>query len=178
MALLLMAAVGLLWWHSARHCDALAIFGHGGKVGGFVFLEGEIWLVTSNIDMDEPWTARTVSTSSEKGEYLRELLTADRYTVSMPWTPVVASYGPFFLASYHRDAFGLPGKWCTTAGGPIWILLPLGVWPVCAWVVRRGRLWRRTRRGWCPGCGYDLHGVSADRCPECGQVHHAQKVLP
>jgi hypothetical protein len=42
-----------------------------------------------------------------------------------------------------------------------------------AWVPLRGvgtlRRWRRSRRGRCPACGYDLAGLAAGTaCPECG----------
>jgi hypothetical protein len=170
LGLLFGVAICLLWWHSVKHCDVLAVFGPGGKVGGVVFLQGQVWLVTSNIDMDEPWTARTLSASHEEGLALRHLL-VEGNSVASPSTPVVTSHGPFFLSSFDKDAFGLPGKWCRTAGGPVWVLLPLGIWPMITWIFRRGRLWRRNRRGWCRYCGYDLQGVQADaRCPECGEI--------
>jgi hypothetical protein len=176
LGLLFAAAICLLGWHSEKHCDVLAVFGPGGKVGGVVFLQGQVWLVISNIDMDEPWTARTLSTSQAEGLVLRQVLVEGNPFASPP-TPDVASYGPFFLASYHKDAFGLPGKWCTTTGGPIWILLPLGAWPLATWVFRRLRLRRRTRRGWCPTCGYDLQGAPTSLCPECGCLIHDSGVL-
>ncbi len=36
------------------------------------------------------------------------------------------------------------------------------------------RCWRRSHRGLCARCGYDLHGVHDNCCPECGAtlVHH------
>jgi hypothetical protein len=176
LGLLFCVAICLLWWHSEKHCDLLAVFGPGGKVGGVVFLQGQVWLVISNIDMDEPWTARTLSTSLDDGLALRQVL-VEGNAVTVPSTPDVTSRGPFFLASYHKDAFGLPGKWCTTAGGPIWVLLPLAALPVFTWVFRRFRLRRRRRRGWCPACGYDLQGATASVCPECGCPIHESGVL-
>lgn len=41
-------------------------------------------------------------------------------------------------------------------------LLP--AWDI--WTI--GRRWSRTKRGLCPGCGYDIRAC-AERCPECGQ---------
>ena len=73
----------------------------------------------------------------------------------------------FLVAQHSVDAFDLPGKWCRVMGVPHWILLPPGVWLVGRWVVRRGRAWRRRRRGWCLNCGYDLR-TAAGVCPECG----------
>jgi hypothetical protein len=170
LGLLFGVAICLLWWHSEKHCDVLAVFGPGGKVGGVVFLQGQVWLVISNIDIDEPWTARTLSASREEGLVLRQFL-VEGNLVAAPSTPVITSHGPFFLSSYHKDAFGLLGKWCSTAGAPVWVLLPLGILPLAPWMFRRTRLWRRNRRGWCRYCGYDLQGVQPDaRCPECGEI--------
>ncbi|MDB5323053.1 MAG: hypothetical protein JWN40_4684 [Phycisphaerales bacterium] len=163
IGLLLIAAVSTFWWRSYRHCDLLAIFGPGGKVGGIVFLRGEFWVGMSNIGMAEPWTAQTASGTPQDGEELRELLMTSG-------TPAVARRWQFFVVSHHKDAFGLPGSWCSTAGGPAWALLPLGAWPVGTWMIRRGRQWRRRRRGWCLGCGYDLRGGADERCPECGET--------
>jgi hypothetical protein len=172
LGLLFGFAICLLWWHSVTHCDVLAVFGPDGKVGGVVVLQGQAWLAISNIDMDEPWTARTLSTSGDDGLALRQVL-VEGNAVTAPSTPVFTSLGPFFLSSYHKDAFGLPGKWCTTAGGPIWVFLPLSIWPVTTWIFRRLRLRRRTRRGWCPACGYDLQAAITPLCPECGFAHSA-----
>src|SRR5205823_5646902 len=61
VGLLLIAAVSTFWWRSYRHCDLLALFGPGGKAGGIVFLRGQIWVIISNIEMAEPWTAQTAS---------------------------------------------------------------------------------------------------------------------
>ena len=54
---------------------------------------------------------------------------------------------------------------------PYW--LPTGLFAVLpsSWFVaalRRSRRNRRRRRGLCPTCGYDLRGLTHDRCPECG----------
>jgi hypothetical protein len=175
IGLLLIAAVCTLSWRSYRHCDVLAVFGPGGKVGGVVFLRGEVWVAASNIGMDEPWTARTASGTLEDGDELRQLLMTDatptmtsRSAVGTP--PAIARRWQFFLVSHRKDAFGLEGSWCSTAGGPAWALLPIGAWPVATWLIRRGRQFRRKRRGWCLACGYDLRGNTDERCPECGEI--------
>jgi hypothetical protein len=54
---------------------------------------------------------------------------------------------------------------------PIWCLFLLAVWPAVGWLrryVARVRANRRIARGECVACGYDLRGIDADRCPECG----------
>jgi len=171
LGLFFILIVSLLGWHSMEHCDGLAIFGPGGRIGGVVFFEGDVWLVMTNISAGEHWTAQTVSASPQDGESLRHLLT--RGTPAMPprWAPSLAERGRFFVASQRKDAFGIPGKWCSAAGAPVWVLLPLGIWPLATWSFRRGRLWRRNRRGWCRQCGYDLQGVQPGaRCPECGEI--------
>ena len=51
---------------------------------------------------------------------------------------------------------------------PHWsLVLVLLPWPVIAY--RRWR-WKRKweREGLCRECGYDLQGITSDRCPECG----------
>ena len=43
-----------------------------------------------------------------------------------------------------------------------------GAWLSFRWLLRRQvRAWRR-RKNRCPGCGYDLSGLHATVCPECG----------
>jgi hypothetical protein len=52
---------------------------------------------------------------------------------------------------------------------PHWFLVVLAALPALAWATARLRRIRRTRRGRCPACGYDLR-ASPERCPECGAV--------
>ena len=173
IGLLFTALISLFWWHSAKHCDALAVFGPHGNIGAIACFQSDVWLVVTNIDVGEPWTAQTVSASSEDGQRLRGLLIDGGSTVRARWTPTLSTRWRFFLATQRKDAFDIPGKWCTTAGGPVWALLPIGIWPIITWLARRARLHRRVRRGWCPTCGYDLKGIANQRCPECGETNHA-----
>ena len=50
---------------------------------------------------------------------------------------------------------------------PYWFLAAASTLAPAAALRRRLRTRRRTRRGLCPRCGYDLR-ESPDRCPECG----------
>jgi hypothetical protein len=50
---------------------------------------------------------------------------------------------------------------------PYWLVIS-GLSAALAWLVRSGRPERRTRRGLCPGCGYDVKGEFDKGCPECG----------
>jgi hypothetical protein len=54
---------------------------------------------------------------------------------------------------------------------PVWLPVLLCAWPVALWyrrVAAEAKQFARARRGECPQCGYDLHGGTRDRCPECG----------
>lgn len=59
---------------------------------------------------------------------------------------------------------------------PVWIGLAVNaaaygaVWYVFFAIVRAGRRWRRHRGRRCEKCAYDLSGLAAARCPECGNV--------
>jgi len=64
------------------------------------------------------------------------------------------------------------GFYCYPVGGvaaPYWsVVLLTAVAPV-RWILSRTRRARRTRRGLCPACAYDLRATPG-RCPECGAV--------
>jgi hypothetical protein len=51
---------------------------------------------------------------------------------------------------------------------PLWMPIALLGAPYLAVWARR---WRRRRAPWqCDGCGYDLRGMNAEKCPECGRM--------
>ena len=50
---------------------------------------------------------------------------------------------------------------------PTWLAAAAGVTPLALVVLRRARKRRRSDRGQCISCGYDLRGTPG-RCPECG----------
>jgi hypothetical protein len=82
-----------------------------------------------------------------------------------------------FGASYiYSRPIGLVRRgWLITF--PIWFLLVLMLWPLVLWVRRlilRIRAHGRVARGKCAACGYDLCGITAARCPECGRPRSEQ----
>jgi hypothetical protein len=52
---------------------------------------------------------------------------------------------------------------------PDWALIAATALMPAACVVRFSRRLRRTARGLCPACGYDLR-ATPERCPECGTI--------
>src|ERR1051326_9180476 len=50
---------------------------------------------------------------------------------------------------------------------PLWAVIALVLGPL-AWFCFRAYTFRPS--GCCKHCGYDLHGLPSDRCPECGSV--------
>jgi hypothetical protein len=51
---------------------------------------------------------------------------------------------------------------------------PVGVFAIAPITWLLARRTRRSRAGFCPGCGYDLR-ATPDRCPECGAVPRGKK---
>jgi hypothetical protein len=57
----------------------------------------------------------------------------------------------------------------TTAAVPLWALLVLlSIYPAYVFLREPLRHWRRSRKGLCVKCGYDLTGNVSGTCPECG----------
>ncbi len=76
--------------------------------------------------------------------------------------------GSWFWKTYARAQHG---GWFI--GVPLWIplaaLTVAGPAPIACARVRAATRRRRTARGRCPGCAYDLAGLTT--CPECGHPH-------
>jgi hypothetical protein len=84
---------------------------------------------------------------------------------------------PFMRSGWHLRSRTEPMRWwflfeqkafagitVTSVFVPLWAV-------VVAFATAASLLWRHARRrppGACPACGYDLRGVPATVCPECG----------
>ena len=88
-----------------------------------------------------------------------------------PWAPPEPGRRShrFGFVYQRRDAhsFVAPTTTATTLAAPFWALVVPPALPPAQWLVRRIRGRRRSGRGLCATCGYDLR-ASPDRCPECG----------
>jgi len=84
------------------------------------------------------------------------------------------------MPSFEWSSFAFPPINGVTWSGrtvtfPHWIpFLLTGAWP--AWAAA---MWirRRTRKGFCSSCGYDLRASPSGACPECGAANHCLHLL-
>ena len=85
---------------------------------------------------------------------------------SLTWQSGRSSIGPVVVNS-PSSGVTFRRWWSITI--PHWyVLSPTAILPTL-WLVRTVRRARRTCKGACPSCGYDLR-ATPDRCPECGAV--------
>ena len=72
----------------------------------------------------------------------------------------------FVLGKYRRKV--MPGTPAYQVGIPTWsLILVFAIKPAWSYAVLNRRR-KRIAAGMCASCGYDLHGIDGDRCPECG----------
>ena len=87
----------------------------------------------------------------------------------LPWTANLAT--PFFGGTILFADIRANRTTITAVSFPHWMLLSvLGIlaMPLWAMALRLARRRFRHARELCVGCGYNLHGLTEPRCPECG----------
>jgi hypothetical protein len=79
---------------------------------------------------------------------------------------MVVYHGPLFEYNNQTHAATMHGYvWSVSARH--WVVAMLLAVPSVSWMIARYLRARRTQRGQCPTCGYDLR-ATPERCPECG----------
>lgn len=79
-------------------------------------------------------------------------------------------WGPFYVKRVSMGSLGGGGIVASGGGVPFWFAcLLLAAYPMLSFVRGPWRRRRRRKRGLCIQCGYNLTGLSENRCPECGR---------
>ena len=119
-------------------------------------------------------TPHTASTTllSRDGAGLTELK-LDGRNLRVSWQPRVPCR-PAWAGQTNR--FGFRYNVYSDASGyawaPLWSVSAVSAATACVAACIGWRPLRRTRRGRCPSCNYDLTGNMSGVCPECGAPHH------
>lgn len=152
LSLLLCVATGALWiryrgmadYTSRKLCDVR--FRH-------------TWIVT---EADNSELVLLVETNSWPGE---EVLTSQLFD---PSALIFWRFGFSYSWSWRQQTIHGTAltRWLVM---PLWFPAVASALLPAAWLIRRKRVTRRSRRGCCPTCGYDLR-ATPNRCPECGTI--------
>jgi hypothetical protein len=179
VSLLMCVAACFFWARSRRVSDRLT----------FHILDAGSGAVTHNLHL-KSWSGRCVFQYSR---LLRPIPSDERVGEDGRWTveskpggpdhpnlpavglkwrgPVAWGQSSFATAPRSRRASAFHGT-ATIVLVPWYGVALATACPPLLWCVRRLRVRRRTRRGLCRNCGYDLR-ASPERCPECGMHDHA-----
>ena len=124
-----------------------------------------------------PGMQREISTYKPHPVFSRLTRQKTAYQVLGPAVP-----GPGWSFMRQRGGLGLKWyeyravrSWKTTLVIPLWIpfVAPLAIATLTHFVGRP-----RRRRGHCANCGYNLHGNTSGRCPECGTECAKSTIVP
>jgi hypothetical protein len=167
-SLLLAVAVAVVWVWSYRLC-VRASYGAGGTTARAVSLyswRGSLHVWITRADRSPAWPQHPPKWG---------WVTSPRviHDTTLANEPSRFGFLGVVLASHDRVSSGtLPGAVPYTmhdrfigAIVPYWLIECVLLAPGVVWLARRRR--RRTPRGLCPQCGYDLRATPG-RCPECG----------
>jgi len=83
------------------------------------------------------------------------------------------TYGPIYLHAYVHYVYNETQTLRHSATEvpsyvPLALAVLLGTYPALAFCRGPFRRWKRSRKGLCLKCGYDLTGNESGTCPECG----------
>jgi hypothetical protein len=168
LSLVLCAAVCMAWVRSHRLSD---YFGWCNAGGWREFYSAEGHLVIHVMSGDYSTSTQQFQPPAYRSEPLRY--------VQRNWLlKVELGENDDTLTSWERGGFAWHerrnarlGARYVTAVAPMWSVAALTAVAPLAWTIARLRGYvrarRRSRRGLCVACGYDLR-ASAQRCPECG----------
>lgn len=145
----------------------------------FAIANGIMWLLSYEID--RPSVFRLVVLpfewgDPEDGTYRKVVFTAIRGAFSAYSYVQVASNRRRNLFAYELGSLCIgQSSWkfmqYSYANAPAWVPTAVFmIYPSIAFIGGPLRSWRRSRKGLCMNCGYDLTGNESGVCPECGSV--------
>lgn len=161
LSLLLLVAVLVLWARSRRHSQIVGFHTPAGRLQAIASDRAGMLLFFSDVPFGREY-GLSIETMS---------VPADDFQVLHDWvydqTREKWHFAGFHLASGKLDLTGNLAPRYSALTLPYWALLLLLAPGPLAMFRRLIVRWRRSRRGQCLRCGYDLRH-SPERCPECG----------
>jgi hypothetical protein len=157
--------LAIAWARSYGRSDTVTAFGPGGRPMLLAMARGQLFILASTTPIGGAscgvirW--RPMSLAAEQGRTDEFCNDAQHH-----WKRLS------FMAGFGTSLWNAPTGHYAFAGAPAWLIWPLTIVVPARWGARQFRRHRRTRRGECLKCGYDLR-ASTDRCPECGEPIHA-----
>ena len=100
------------------------------------------------------------------------------FTVLAAVGAAIAGFAVGFLmaAAVREDDVELPLFMSTVVAPPLWVFATIFIWRETA-AERAARLDQSADGIVCPTCGYNLTGLTATRCPECGTQFTLDQLL-
>jgi hypothetical protein len=161
LSVLLLVTVLVLWVRSPWRADLLMFYTPAGHLTGIASDETGFLLAATDVPFGERFAL-----SADVLTGTREQLTDG---IRDPLFKSASERRHLLGFHWARGTFGTTGWKFSALIVPYWaVAILLAVLPLIA--ARRVVVgWRRTRRGQCVRCGYDLR-ATPDRCPECGRA--------
>lgn len=137
---------------------------------GMLGLTHPLWLLLDDVVL-EPWAGGSIPAHNASmflwtGLVFGIELVADLRTWRTVLIMVVAT-ATSTAAMYYQRLWGPGASWTPHMIGFPAIFLHSGI--ALALFLPARREWLKRSPGECAGCGYDMRGLKAERCPECGR---------